>query len=158
MRLFFCFILLCFNYALTAETFSLTPPKGWDCINDPGQLPQRVSIIYIGAGKTQFTPSLNVATEPTDLPLDQYLSIAKSYHQAQGDTRCKQLGTVDTRAGKAQLLQIDRVTQWGNVRFIQAVLIRDKKAYVVTATCLQEEFSSLSSQIFKSIQSFTITQ
>lgn len=158
MRLIFCFILFCFNCVLMAETFSIVPPKGWDCINDPEQLPQKVSVIYIGAGKTQFTPSINLASEETSLQPEEYLALAKSYHQGQGDTRCKQLGTVDTKAGKAQLLQIDRQTQWGDVRFIQAVLVRDKKAYVVTATCLQEEFSFLSPQIFKSIQSFAIAQ
>lgn len=158
MRLFFCFIFLCFNCALLAETFSIVPPKGWDCISDPEQLPQKVTVIYIGAGKTQFTPSINLASEETTLMPEEYLALAKSYHQGQGGTQCKQLGMVDTRAGKAHLLQIDRPTQWGNVRFIQAVLVRDHKAYVVTATCLQEEFSSLSSLIFKSIQSFSIAQ
>jgi hypothetical protein len=157
MRLFVCFIAFCFSGALQAESFSIVPPKGWDCINDPAQLPQKVTVIYIGAGKTQFTPSINLAIEPTTLQPEEYLSLAKTYHQAQGDTRCKPLGMVDTKAGKAHLLQIDRPTQLGKVRFIQAVLVRDQTAYVVTATCLQDEFASLSSLIFKSIQSFSIT-
>lgn len=158
MRFLFCMILFCSSIVLHAETVSIVPPKGWERINDPEQLPQKVSVIYVGTGKSQFTPSINLASEETTLYPDEYMSLAKSYHLGQGDTRCKQLGAIDMQAGKANLLQIDRPTQWGNVRFLQAVLVRDQKAYVITATCLQEEFMSLSTQLFKSIQSFSIVQ
>ncbi len=158
MRFILCCMLLCLSSVLHADSFSLIPPKGWDCITDPEQLPQKVHIIYVGTGKSQFTPSLNVAYEETALPIDEYLTLAKSYHEGQGGTKCKDLGTIDTQAGKARLLQIDRPTQWGNVRFIQAVLLHEQNAYVVTATCLQEEFGGLSSQLFKSIQSFNFNQ
>lgn len=156
-RLLSCMILLCLAFHLFGNDPTLIPPKGWDCIKDQEQLPQKVHTIYIGTGKTQFSPSINIASEPTPMSCEQYLSLAKSYHEGQGDTRCKSLGTIQTKAGTAKLLQIDRATQWGNVRFIQAVLVCDQTAYVVTATCLQEEFASLSSPIFKSIQSFSLT-
>ncbi len=158
MRLFFCFMFLLCATAVHADTLSVVPPKGWERIRDPEQLPQKVSVIYIGSGKSPFSPSINLATEETTLPVNEYMTLAKSYHIAQANTHCKQLGTIDTNAGKANLLQIDRPTQWGPVRFIQGVIVQDEKAFVVTATCLQEEFASLSAQIFKSIQSFTISQ
>ncbi|MEZ5315660.1 MAG: hypothetical protein R3E91_05600 [Chlamydiales bacterium] len=158
MRFFFFLILFCLKCLLLAEHLSIIPPKGWDCVSDPEQLPQKVSLIYIGKGKTPFTPSLNIASEETSLELEKYLALAKSYHEAQGDSQCKQLGTIETKAGNAQLLQIDKTTQWGHIRFIQAVILKDSKAYVVTATSLQEEFASLSPCIFKSIQSFSITK
>jgi len=156
MRLCSCFILLCFSFALHASNLSVVPPKGWDSISDPEQLPEKVCMIYIGTGKGQFSPSINLAYEETTLYPDEYMALAKSYHEGQGDTRCKQLGTIDTKAGKANLLQIDRNTQWGNVRFIQAVVLREKTAYVITATCLQEDFAALSAQLFKSIQTFSV--
>ena len=156
MRLFSCFITVCFTAALYANTLTIVPPKGWDCISDTEQLPQKVRMIYVGTGKGQFSPSINLACEETTMLPDEYMALAKSYHEGQSDTRCKSLGTIETRAGVANLLQIDRPTQWGNVRFIQAVVIREENAYVITATCLQEEFAALSSQLFKSIQSFII--
>ncbi|MFZ0566050.1 MAG: hypothetical protein WAM28_07690, partial [Chlamydiales bacterium] len=76
----------------------------------------------------------------------------------EGDTRCTLLGTMQTKAGVAHMLQVDRSTQWGNVRFIQAVLLKESTAYLITATCVQEEFASLSSQLFKSIKSFTFLE
>lgn len=158
MRLMFGILLSLLPMALHAECITLNPPKGWECIKDPEQLPQKIRMIYIGTGKGQFTPSINLASEETVLKMDEYLALAKSYHEGQGNTQCKSLGTIETKAGKANLLQIDRKAQWGNVRFIQAVLIRERMAYVITATCLQEEFASLSSHFFKAIQSFAIAE
>lgn len=135
-----------------------SPPKGWECINDPAQLPTKVKVIFIGPGhgNSQFTPSLNVACEETRLPIDEYVSMAKMYHEKQAGTRCTPLGTINTPAGVARLMQIDRPSQWGDVRFIQAMLIKDGDAYVATATCLKSDFSVLSTQIFKALQSFNI--
>jgi hypothetical protein len=65
---------------------------------------------------------------------------------------------MQTHAGMVHMLQIDRPSQWGEVRFIQAMLVVDTDAYVITATCLKNDFSSLSSQIFKAIQSFSINR
>lgn len=156
MRLFMFFFILMTSFSLIATDVSLTPPKGWDYIDDPEQLPQKVRFIYVGSGKSQFSPSINLASEETSLPLDEYLVVARSYHEGLSDTRCKSLGKIETRVGPAQLLQIDRPTQWGNVRFLQAIVVCEHTAYVITATCLQEEFASLSPQLFKSIQSFSI--
>lgn len=135
------------------------PPKGWECINDPAQLPQKVKVIFVGSGhgNNQFTPSVNLACEATSLSLQDYIAQAKAYHEGRADTRCNLIGTIQTAAGPAQLLQIDRPSQWGDIRFVQAMFVRDDEAYVLTATCLKNEFSMLSSQIFKAIQSFTLS-
>jgi hypothetical protein len=135
-----------------------SPPKGWECINDPQQLPQKVRVIYIGQGQgaNPFTPSINLATETTTLSLRDYVMQAKTYHESRAGTRCHILGMIQTAAGQAQLLQIDRPSQWGDIRFVQAMYLHEGEAFVVTATCLKSEFSNLSSQIFKTIQSLTL--
>ncbi|NGX60727.1 MAG: hypothetical protein K940chlam9_00195 [Chlamydiae bacterium] len=152
LSLLFLFLL----YPVIASAFSLTPPKGWERIDDPEQLPQKVSLIYIGAGKGQFTPSLNVATEKTSLPLQEYISLAKSYHESQPDTRCTSLGKIQAKCGQMELIQIDSPSQWGRVRFLQAICIHEEIAYVVTATSLQEEFASLVPLFHKSFQTFSL--
>ncbi len=139
------------------QPFALTPPKGWQYIKDRDQLPGKVALLFVGAGTTgQFTPSINLATEETALSLDDYMSLAKQYHESQGETRCTPLGPLDTQAGPAQLLQIDRKTSWGDVRFIQASLVQAGQAYVITATCLHKDFNTYCSPFFQTIQSFTI--
>jgi hypothetical protein len=154
----FCVLGLFFSSAYGEENYLTHPPKGWECINDPSQLPQKIKAIYIAKGKANqpFTPSLNVACEETSLSLNSYVQLAKSYHEGESQTRCTLLGKIATEAGRAELLQIDRPSKWGAIRFIQAMLIQDGEAYVVTATCLKEDFSALSSQIFKAMQSLTV--
>ncbi len=136
----------------------LTPPKGWDTIDDPDQLPKKIKLACIGKSKHSFTPSINIAVEETSSSLENYMREAKLYHEAQKNTQCSALGKLATHAGQAELLQIDTMTQWGRVRFIQAIMIKEKIAYVITATCLFDEFSSLSSPIFKSIQTFNFVE
>lgn len=135
-----------------------TPPKGWECIEDPEQLPQKVKVIYVSNSSAQnrFTPSMNVASEETTLSLDEYTLSAKSYHEKQERTKCTQLGAVKTNEGKATLLQIDSPSQWGDIRFLQAILVHEGTAYVITATCRKQEFAQISAPILKAIQSFSL--
>lgn len=136
--------------------YSLNAPKGWQCISDKKQLPAKVEVVFIGIAKGQFTPSFNIATEDTDMTVENYVDTAKRYHESQGETICRSLGTIETHEGQAQLLQIDRKTQWGPIRFIQATLIKEKKAFVLTATCLQSDFNENFPYFIKMIQSFAI--
>jgi hypothetical protein len=158
VRSLFSFLLLS-GLSLNAAPFYLTaPPKGWECIADAKQLPQKVKVIFVGAGhgNSQFTPSINVACEETPLSLKDYVAQAKHYHEDRTSTFCSYLGNVQTIAGPAEVLQIDRSSQWGDIRFVQAMLIKEGQAYVVTSTCLKNEFGMLSSSIFKAIQSFSL--
>ncbi len=156
--LFFLSSSLFFSVAQGEEVSIQSPPKGWECITDQAQLPQKIKLIYIGkpTAANPFNPSMNVACEETPLNLADYVKSAKAYHESQPETKCALLGKINTAAGPAEILQLDRTMQWGIVRFIQAVMIRNGHAYVVTTTCIKEEFSALSPQLFKAIQSFTI--
>ncbi len=138
------------------KPFSIIPPKGWECIDDKKQLPAKVELVFIGTGKGQFTPSLNLATEETSLSVVEYVKLAQMHHASQGETTCRSLGTLETQEGPAHMLQIDRNTQWGVVRFIQGTVIKNGVAYVITTTCLQEDFIDLSPHFLRAIQSFTI--
>lgn len=151
--------LCCLLIRLDGAAVSLTkPPKGWECIRDPEQLPQKIQALYVGKGNgnASFAPSINVAKEATALSLKEYVKLAKSYHEGQRDVQCTLLGAMKTEAGMMELMQIDRTSQWGAVRFVQAYLIEGGEAYVVTATCLKQEFSALASQLHKAMQSFTL--
>lgn len=149
----------CCTLAMGSNPIYITcPPKGWECIDDPAQLPQKVKVIFVGAGhgNNAFTPSVNLACESTSLSQSDYIAQAKAYHEGRAGTRCNIIGSIQTASGPAQMLQIDRPSQWGDIRFMQAMLVINGEAYVMTATCLKSEFSTLSSQIFKAIQSFTL--
>lgn len=155
--------LLCFligSHTEGSEPCITSPPKGWECITDPSQLPAKVHSVYIGScsKKNAFAPSLNITREETRLSKEEYVALAKTYHEAQGKTRCTHVGQLKTGSGMAEVLQIDRSSQWGDVRFVQAILLHCGEAYVVTATCLKNEFHLYSSQIFKAIQSLIVAE
>lgn len=142
------------------KCFSMSGPKGWSCIEDKSQLPGKIELIFVGSGKGSFTPSINVAMEETKMTLSEYVNLAQEYHlskkESKGETKCTPLGRIRTQSGEAEVLQIDRETEWGVVRFLQASLIQDGKAYVMTATCLVEEFSNLCPLFFQAIRSFLV--
>lgn len=158
MSKYFLLFLFFVTSLCDAETISFIAPKGWQCISNKEELPAKVEIVYIGSGKGGFTPSINLAREETPLSLVDYTKLAKSYHESHGGTRCIELGSIDSQAGSASILQIDRPTQWGQVRFLQGLVLKEKTAYVMTATCLQEEFTVLYPQFIKAIETLTIEE
>lgn len=139
--------------------FSMSGPSGWSCIDDKSQLPGKIELIFVGTGKGSFTPSINVAMEESKMQLSEYVNLAREYHlsknESKVETKCSHLGKIHTQSGEAEVLQIDRETAWGPVRFLQASLIKDGYAYVVTATCLAEEFSHYCPLFFQAIRSFS---
>lgn len=137
-----------------SSPLTLKAPSGWECINDATQLPAKVKLLYIGKGKGAFAPSINLASEETIMSPQEYVELAKKYHESQSETTCRLLGDIETKLGKACLLQIDRKTGWGNIRFLQASFVKEGIAYVITATATQEEFASLYPQFYHAIQSF----
>lgn len=151
--------------AKTERNFSLIPPKKWQCIDDKEALPGKVDVVYVGVAKKGFTPSLNVATEVVKVPLSEYVALAKQYHESQPETKCYLLGTIESKAGVMQLMQIEKNSEWGNVRFLQAYFVEESpeglpkeepKAYVLTATCLEEEYGNYYAQFLQTVQSFEI--
>ena len=127
-------------------------------MTDQSQLPKKVQMIAISPTKTKFTPSINIASEETEQSLQDYIDTAKLYHENEPDTHVTKMGQIPTKVGQAQLLQIDRQSDFGPVRFLQAAVIVDQTAYVVTATCLRDDFASYCSTFFDSIKSFDITE
>ncbi|MCH9610902.1 MAG: hypothetical protein S4CHLAM81_05270 [Chlamydiales bacterium] len=152
-----CFIaLFTMTLSLFASELRFSVPDGWECVTDQTQLPKKVQVLAISPTKTRFTPSINIATEDTEQTISDYVETAKLYHESEGQTKVTRMGQIPTKAGSAELLQIDRKTDFGVVRFIQAAIIEQETAYVITATCLRDEFASYCSSFFDSIKSFEI--
>lgn len=132
----------------------LNLPSGWERIDDPSQLPEKVKVLFVGKGKGQFTPSINLACEESKVSVEEYTELAKKYHESQPDTVCNPIGKLETKCGSALLLQIDKNTAWGPLRFLQASIILDGNAYVITATATLEEYLALYPFFYQAIQSF----
>ena len=133
-----------------------TPPPGWKMANS-NQLPGSVQFMVVGKGQGDVPPSMNLATEPYSGTLKQYLKIVKSINDSKG-AEWKDLGSIRTDAGNANLSQVDKKTQWGEMRMMHAILLKNHTIYIVTAAAPKEEFARYYKDFFQSIRSLRINK
>lgn len=146
---------------LSCAFFSFThcffiPPKGWD-IADPNSLSPRVKMAFLKNTGKGFCPSINLAVEETSATLPEYLKAVRAIHEQDRHNQWRLLGKVKTHAGLAQLTEIDSTTQWGPIRILQLILMKDNHAYVMTAAALKEEFSSFYQAVQTAFRSLSLT-
>lgn len=126
------------------------PPEGWR-VADPKALPPSVKYMVVGNGVNDFPPSMNLGIERFKGTLPEYLATIKSINDSQG-SEWKDLGTLRTQAGNASLSQVDAKTEWGEVRMMHVIILKDGSAYILTAAALKEEFSKYYKDFFKSMR------
>jgi len=133
------------------------PPKGWD-LADQSKLSPRVKICFIGKSSNNLLPSVNLATEEVDVSLKTYIDIVKS--DCERDPNCvwRDLGKYNTPLGEGRLTEREMKTKWGVSRQVQLIVIKDHRAYILTAGALKEEFSR-HYQVFEAVlRSLTMTE
>jgi hypothetical protein len=101
---------------------------------------------------------LNLATEEVDLCIEDYLRVIQRLHEKEPGNRWRSLGKITTSAGDAHLTEIDTKTQWGPVRMLQMVLLRDKTAYILTAAALKSEVGQYYKSFQEAFHSFALTK
>lgn len=126
-------------------------------MTDPTHLSPRVKISFIKPQSKGFCPSINLTVEATSVSLTEYLKAIKAIHEQDRNNQWRQLGKVHTIAGSAQLTQIDTPSEWGTIRMLQLILIKEGSAYVLTAAALKEEFSKFYKEIQTAFRSLTLT-
>lgn len=132
------------------------PPQGWE-IADPKGLSPRVKIAFVKNTGKGFCPSINLATEETTTSLNDYLKAVKAIHEQDRNNHWRALGKVRTNAGLAQLTEVDSSSQWGPIRILQLIFMKDGSAYVLTAAALKEEFSDYYKEIQSAFRSLTLS-
>jgi hypothetical protein len=133
-----------------------TPPQGWE-IADPKSLSSRVKIAFLKNTGKGFCPSLNLAVEETSVSLSDYLKAVRAIHEQDRNNQWRALGKVRTEAGLAQLTEIDSTTEWGPIRILQLILLKEGHAYVLTAAALRDEFSKFYKEFQSAFRSVTLS-
>jgi len=132
------------------------PPRGWD-IADPDTLSPRVRIAFVGKSKREFLPTVNLASEEVDIDLPEYVAAVKKIHEADPNNRWRDLGAYKIPQGEGRLTEIEAKTEWGVARLMQFIFLHNKKAYVVTASALKDEFSKHYNEFEAVFRSLTVT-
>jgi hypothetical protein len=154
IKLLFCLILPCLCYAKDFAYF--TPPKDWNPIN-PTKLSSRIKFGFVGKPQNSFCPSINLAVENVNISLEAYVQAVKKIHEADPSNHWRDLGKFSTGAGQGQLTEITSDTPTGQIRLLQMILVKNQKAYVMTASALKQFFSKFYRDFNAAFQSFTIT-
>ncbi len=150
IKKFLGYIILLFLFPLYGENAtvlpppvcSFKPPKNW-VLADPASLSPLVKVGFLAPNKTGrigLRPSLNLAEEPIDCSLQEYLEIVKKLKQTSRHKEWSYLGTFETPAGPAALTQIDQPSPSGPMRLLQLIILKDKVAYILTAASLKNDF------------------
>lgn len=132
------------------------PPAGWE-FADPKTLAPMVKIAFLKKSSKGFCASINLAVEETSASLNDYLKAVKAIHEQDRANQWRALGKVSTAAGLAQLTEIDTTSDFGPVRILQAILVKEGRAYVLTAAALREEISAYYKDFQSAFRSLTLT-
>lgn len=132
-----------------------TPPSDWE-IAKPKVVPKQFEIGFIDTRQKGFRPSLHLTSETVNMPMDSYLKVVQENFKRKKQ-RWLHLGKIATLSGEAELTEIESDTPFGPVRVFQAILMRDGKAYILTAGALKSAFAKQSLLFKQAINSLTIT-
>lgn len=140
--------------AIEKHIVTFVPPQGWRYA-DKKILPDHVQVMVVGKGKSAYPPSINLATEEYSGTLDGYLKIVKKINDVPG-SNWSVVGTITTKAGEANLSQVESLTEWGEVKMMHTILNKDGVIYIMTASALKSEFPFFYKEFFASMHSLQI--
>ncbi len=132
-----------------------TPPPGWRLV-DPKNLPKSVLVMVVGKGEGEFPPNMNLGFENYSGSLKDYIRKIVKVQLDSTHAEWKDLGTIQTEAGDAQLLQIENKTKWGVERQMMVLLKNEGTIYMLTASAIREEFPKYYKEFFNSLRSLKI--
>ncbi|MDE3045825.1 MAG: hypothetical protein KGJ02_04180 [Verrucomicrobiota bacterium] len=153
MKFLFLFPLFCW----AAPICIFQPPPEWQAAQ-PKNLSEHVQIGFVTKGSSSdFCPSINLATEAVDCSLKEYVKAVKGIHLSQPNTQWRDLGQLKTKGGAGQLTEITNPSPWGDILMLQAIVVKDKIAYILTAATLKKEFPARQKEILTALSSLQFT-
>jgi len=133
---------------------SFSPPANWRMV-DSSELSPSVKLMVVGAGSETFPPSINLTVEAYPGTLKEYLQCVAAINQSKGYD-WKDLGIIRTAAGNASYSQVDRTSEWGDIRMMHVILQNDGMIYIMTAAALKNEFAVQYRSFFNAFKSLEI--
>ncbi len=148
--------LLLFHTLLVAHPIPIFhPPSDWECALPENHSPF-VQVGFVGKGSSAFRPSINLAIEDIDISAQQYLKAVKEIHTADPGTTWRDLGKISTSAGEGRLTEITTRSSIGEVKMLQMILVKEKKAYILTGATIKADYLKLQDLLTKTFKSFSL--
>lgn len=143
---------------ISSKLFSVCyfiPPANFEAA-DPKNLSFEVQIGFVKKGSS-FNPSINLAEEKTGASLKEYVKAIKNNYKNDKNSFLRELGTIETKAGRAALIEISSFSGGGQIRLMQAVLVSEGMAYVLTSCCSKEDFTTYLPDFMRAFKSLSLT-
>lgn len=139
------------------ENFSFSLPCSWQQITEKTEIPEKLEAVCIGPGGYNLTPTVTVAYEQTQLTSKEYLDEILSYHsQEENSIHCTLFTTIESQEGPFNVLKVEKITNFGEVALLQAVLIKKNSVYIFTGTSLKEHVEILSKTFVQCVNTFKV--
>ena len=106
-------------------------------------------------GGLKFPVTVNLAEEAFEGSQSDYIKLVKKINQQKGYS-WRSLGTISTQVGKAHLSQREVSTQYGPCRQMHAILVKGGRAFLVTATAMESDFTKYYPVFAEIFHSFTV--
>lgn len=152
-----CALLLLSSLNSEEPFYYFIPPKTWDVV-DPSKLTHMFKIAFVEHSAKTFKPSLNLGVQKVNVSAEEYIEAAKKQHLVNRNKKWSELGIVHTKAGSAHLSQIDEKANFGDVRSMQCILLKQGYVYVLTAVALRDDFLNYYHEFLNAFESFSIYQ
>ncbi len=131
------------------------PPTGWEIAKLINPSPF-IQVGFVGKGSTVFRPSINLAYEEIDVGLKEYVKAVKEIHLSDPNTKCRDLGKFNMRAGEGRLLDITVSASHGEIKQYQAIFVGTNKAYILTIAVLKEDFPRFQKEMIQSLETLNL--
>ena len=154
-------IILPFLCLLACQCFSnicyFVPPKNWKCA-DPKQLSKYVSIGFVGNSSAPFKPSINLASEKTEISLREYIKAIKDSYKNDRNATVREIGKISTQIdGETVLIEISKKESVGDICLLQSVTKKNDDIFVLTGAVSKEELLKFKDDFFNAFESIKIT-
>ncbi|HSX26477.1 MAG TPA: hypothetical protein VLE89_05670 [Chlamydiales bacterium] len=143
-------------FSLLLSICYFIPPTGWE-IAKPKHLSEYVQVGFIGKGSNEFRPSINIAFETVDVPLKEYVKAVKEIHKEQPNTQWRDLGKFPMQGGEGRLTEITSMSPWGEIKTLQAILVKENKAYLLTGAVLKQDFPKFQKELLNCFRTLNLT-
>lgn len=133
------------------------PPKDWEWTN-PKYLSNCIIAGFVGPSKSTIRPSINLAKEECSISLEEYVKAAKKLHNEDNQMSIRDLKSFSSNNQKVHLLELTKTTQFGKIKMLQAITIKEKNAYILTAAASGSDFLEIYKELIMSIKSIFFTE
>jgi hypothetical protein len=144
-------------FSLLCTIALFAPPAGWQEAKKP---PANLLSAFIDPKGKEFPSRVTLAVEEdVDGTLQEYVKAVKALQMEDPEVKgWRDLGAIAMKGGEGRLIEMNSPSQVGEVKILQAFLLKDKTVHILTASCLKKEFGQFQKPFYDTFRSLNIAE